>query len=111
MRLDGHPRLGTCASEPPLPELRHRLEDAWSVRVINCYFTSEGASASKCGAGAVGSQRCGEMSIRWQYGWTEPCSRCIYQRVVDGLRCQLGRQHHRQRGPYLPMYRGRGTPA
>ena len=41
-----------CASEPLLPEMRDRIETVLSVRVINGYFTSEGASASDCGAGA-----------------------------------------------------------
>jgi hypothetical protein len=50
-RLNIHPRLVMCGSEPFLPEMRHRIGDVWSVRVINTYFTSEGASVSDCGAG------------------------------------------------------------
>lgn len=50
-RLNIHPRLAMCASEPLLPEMRHRIEDVWSVKLINSYFTSEGASACDCGAG------------------------------------------------------------
>jgi len=53
-RLSIHPRLVMCASEPLLPEMHHRIEDVWSFRVINSYFTSEGASASDCGAGRGG---------------------------------------------------------
>jgi phenylacetate-coenzyme A ligase PaaK-like adenylate-forming protein len=50
-RLSVHPRLVMCGSEPLLPEMRHRIEDVWSVRAMNGYFTSEGASASDCGIG------------------------------------------------------------
>jgi phenylacetate-CoA ligase len=50
-RLSVHPRLVMCGSEPLLPEMRRRIEDVRSVRVMNRYFTSEGASASDCGVG------------------------------------------------------------
>jgi phenylacetate-coenzyme A ligase PaaK-like adenylate-forming protein len=50
-RLRITPRLVLCASEPLLPETRDRVTEAWSVSVINSYFTSEGASASDCGSG------------------------------------------------------------
>jgi phenylacetate-CoA ligase len=50
-RLRIRPRFVMCASEPLLPEMRHRIETVLSVRVMNGYFTSEGASASDCGAG------------------------------------------------------------
>lgn len=50
-RLSIHPRLVMCGSEPLLPEMHRRIEDVWSVRVMNGYFTSEGASASDYGVG------------------------------------------------------------
>jgi phenylacetate-coenzyme A ligase PaaK-like adenylate-forming protein len=48
-RLRISPRLVMCASEPLLPETRQRVAEAWSVSVVNSYFTCEGPSASDCG--------------------------------------------------------------
>jgi phenylacetate-CoA ligase len=50
-RLHIAPSVVTCTSEPLLPEMRQRISAAWGVAPQNSYFTSEGASASECGAG------------------------------------------------------------
>jgi len=49
-RLTISPRLVMCGSEPLLPEMRHRIETVWSAKAMNGYFTSEGTTASDCGA-------------------------------------------------------------
>jgi phenylacetate-coenzyme A ligase PaaK-like adenylate-forming protein len=50
-RLRVKPVLVMCGSEPLLPETRALIQETWNVRVVNRYFTSEGPSASDCGAG------------------------------------------------------------
>jgi phenylacetate-CoA ligase len=50
-RLRVKPVMVMCGSEPLLPEMRALIKEAWNVRVVNRYLTSEGPSASDCGAG------------------------------------------------------------
>jgi phenylacetate-CoA ligase len=51
-RLRIRPRRVLSGGEPLLPELRHALEEAWGVPVINFYGVSElGVVGMSCGAG------------------------------------------------------------
>ena len=50
-RLRIAPRFVNTGSEPLLPEMRAVIEEAWGRKVLNIYGTSEGATASGCGAG------------------------------------------------------------